>query len=171
MMPEIGDFAVIPISGPVGKLISIGEWLNGSAFGAYDHAEIYMGNNQTMGAYPGGAHLVDLPQDQTGWLWSTGHITLTEVQRNNIYLNAMECQGIPYGWADYFYLAALRLHLPAPGYKAYMSDPKYLICSQLVDYCYMKSGVHLFNNNRLPGAVTPADLAKVILSNGAGIIS
>lgn len=170
LVVQPGDFAVIPVSGPVGKLISIGEFLDGSGFGDYDHAEIYVGNNQTLGAYPGGAALVDLPQDQSGWLWSTGHITLTDAERTAIVANAMECKGIPYSSLDYFALAAHRLHIPAPLLKEYIASTKHLICSQLVDLCYNNAGVHLFNDNRWPGYVTPADLAAVINSNGRGIV-
>jgi hypothetical protein len=168
--PGIGDFAVIPISGNVGKLISFGEWLNGDGFGAYDHAEIYVGMadanaplGYTMGAYPGGATLVPVPQDQTGWLWSTGHINLTDDQRSKIVQNALACKGIPYSGLDYFALATHRLHVPAPFLKTYIASTKHLICSQLVDLCYDNAGVHLFNDNRWPGYVTPADLANVIL--------
>lgn len=165
-----GDFAVIPVSGAVGKLISIGEWLNGDGFTDYDHAEIYVGNNQTIGAYPGGAHLVQLPQEWPGWLWSSGHITLTDGERAGIVSQAMALQGVPYSELDYFALFAHRMHIPAPLLKEYVASSKHLICSQLVDYCYMQSGVHLFNDNRWPGYVTPADLAHSIESNGKGII-
>lgn len=169
LVVQPGDFAVIPVSGPVGTLISIGEWLDGSGFGRYDHAEIYVGNNQTLGAYPGGARLVDLPYDQSGWVWSTGHITLTQLERDRIVANALACQGVPYSALDYFALAAHRLHIPAPLLKDYVASTKHMICSQLVDYCYLKSGVHLFNDGRWEGYVTPADLAHVILSNGKDI--
>jgi hypothetical protein len=166
--PLPGDFAVIPVRGPVGTLISIGEFLNGNGFGNYDHAEIYVGNGQTLGAYPGGAALVPVPVVQDGWLWSTGHIQLTAGERDLIVSNALACQGVPYGWLDYFALAAHRFHLPVPGLKQFIGNSK--ICSQLVDYVYMQSGVHLFNDNRWPGFVDPADLAEVIMSNGRGIV-
>jgi hypothetical protein len=152
----------------VGKLISIGEWLNGDGFGTYDHAEIYVGMpdeqgplGYTMGAYSNGAGLVPVPEKQDGWLWSTGHLTVTDEQRAQICTYALQCKGIEYGWLDYFALAAHRLHLPAPGLRDFIGNS--LICSQLVDLCYCKAGVHLFQDNRWPGYVTPADLADVIL--------
>lgn len=163
MTPQLGDFAVIPISGIGGKLISIGEFLDGSGFHDYDHAEIYVGNGQTLGAYPGGADFVPLPVNQDGWLWSTGHIQLSDAERAKIVSNAIACKGIPYSAADYFALAAHRLHIPAPGLKDYVADSKHMICSQLTDFCYMNAGVHLFSDNRWPGYVTPADLAGVIM--------
>jgi uncharacterized protein YycO len=170
MTPLPGDFAVISISGPVGTLISIGEFLNGSGFGDYDHAEIFVGDGMTMGAYPGGARLVPLPADQSGFLWSTGYVTFSDAERTAIVSYARQCEGIPYSALDYFALAAHRLHIPAPQLKEYISSTKHMICSQLVDYCYMEAGVHLFNDGRWPGYVTPADLAAVIDDNGAGIV-
>jgi hypothetical protein len=174
-----GDFCCVPISGPVGKLISLGEWLDGSGFTRYDHAEIYVGmadaNGQhgyTFGAYPGGATLVPLQQPAqqlSGALWSSGHILLTPDQRTLIVNNALALKGTPYSSLDYFAIAAHRFNLPLPLLKEYVASTKHMICSQLVDYVYMESGIHLFNDGRWPGYVTPANLAVVIENNGAGI--
>lgn len=169
MMAQPGDFICLPIAGEVGKLISIGEWLNGDAFGRFDHAEIYVGMadpnaplGYTMGAYPGGARLYPVPGNQEGWLWSSGKIALTDAQRAAIVLKALSCKGVPYSAADYFALAAHRLHIPAPHLKEYIASSGHMICSQLVDWCYMEAGVHLFEDGRWPGYVTPADLAALI---------
>lgn len=170
-----GDFAIIPISGPVGTLISAGEWLDGDGFANYDHAEIFLGvingTAVTMGAYPGGARLVALPPppQQQGWLWSSGHIALTDNQRTAIVANALGCKGVPYSSLDYFAIAAHRLHIPAPWLKTYISSTHHLICSQLVDLCYDNAGVHLFTDKRWPGYVTPADLAHLILADTFGL--
>jgi hypothetical protein len=168
-----GDFACCPISGDAGKLVSLGEWLNGDGFSHSDHAEVYVGLadasgrfGYTMGAYPGGARLVPLRESQledgNGFLWSTGKISLTADQRNMIVLNAMACKGIPYSAADYLALAAHRLHVPVPGLRDYIADSGHMICSQLVDWCYMRAGVHLFADGRWAGYVTPADLANLL---------
>lgn len=161
-----GDFAVIPVAGPVGTLISFGEWLNGSAFGDYDHAEIFVGLadaasplGYTMGAYPGGARLKPVPADQSGWLWSSGRIDISDAERQAVVRTALACRGIGYSAADYFALAAHRLHIPAPGLQDYIADSGHMICSQLVDYCYTCAGVRLFHDGRWAGYVTPADLA------------
>jgi hypothetical protein len=45
-----------------------------------------------------------------------------------------------------------------------------LICSQLVDLACLKAGVHLFNDNRPTGAVTPGDLEDVFANPGWPIV-
>ena len=70
--------------------------------------------------------------------------------------------GVPYSFADYAALAAHRLHIPAPGLREFIGSSKSMICSQLVDQCYVDAGVHLFRDSRWPGFVTPAALAGLI---------
>jgi hypothetical protein len=171
---KIGDFCVVPISGYVGWLISVGEWANGSGFHDYDHAEIYVGNPEgfvplkygyTLGAYPGGARLVGLtsePVKVQNSLWSSGYFELTDGSRTEIVEKGLSLIGVPYSSLDYFALAAHHLHLPVPFIKSYIASTKHLICSQLVDYVYEQCGIHLFKDNRWPGYVTPADLAQLI---------
>lgn len=45
--------------------------------------------------------------------------------------------------------------------KRVMRDDR-LICSQLADLVYLRAGVHLFTDGRLPGQVTPGDLEQVV---------
>lgn len=175
MTPQPGDFACVHTRGDTGVLITIGEFLNGTPNSSwYDHACIYVGSpdinaphGYVMGAQPGGARLAPLRQAQyTGkdadWLWSSGKITLTDGQRRQIVANALACKGIPYSAADYFALAARRFHIPAPQLRDYIQSSGHMICSQLVDWCYMQANVHLFADGRWEGDVTPADLAGLI---------
>jgi hypothetical protein len=176
MTPQPGDYACRNMGGTPGKLISVGEWLDGSGFSIYDHAEVYVGMpnkngpyGYTMGAYPGGARLVPLQLEQlndgNGFLWSTGKTEMTGEQRSLIVATAMTCEGVGYSAADYFAIAAHRLHVPVPGLREYIGDTGHMICSQMVDFCYMRAGVHLFTDGRWPGYVTPADLANLLKSN------
>lgn len=167
MTIQLGDFTCIPISGDSGELIRIGQFLNGDGFKNYEHAEVLATKTQTMGAYPGGAHLSDVPlvSFQEGWLWSDKTIGahLSQKQRDTICQVALSLAGTPYSAGDYFAIAAHRLHLPGGSLlEDYISSQKHMICSQLVDYCYMLAGVHLFNDGRPTGYVTPEDLANVI---------
>jgi cell wall-associated NlpC family hydrolase len=161
--PQPGDFAVTSISGNVGFLISLAEWANGSRFGHWDHAFVYVGDGQLVEAEPGGARLAGLDEYQgRPVLWSTGRVALTDEQRQAIVGAARSFIGTPYSAADYFAIAAHRFHLPVPWLRRYVASSKHLICSALVDKCYQAAGVQLFRDGRWNGYVTPADLAALI---------
>jgi hypothetical protein len=165
-----GDFACVKIISTPGRLITVGEWLDGSgsAASAYDHAFIYVGmgdekspRGYVIGAQPSGARLDPMAAyDHRGdALWSSGKIPLTQEQRDKIVASALACKGVGYSYADYLAIAAHRFHVPAPGLREYIASSRHMICSQLVDYCYQQAGVQLFTDNRWDGFVTPADLA------------
>lgn len=164
-----GDFFVTSISGTVGRLISVGEWLNGDGFGQWDHAGVYLGDGTTVEAQPGGAARQRLAShDPSRLLWSTGRIPLTDAQRTAIVTAATGYLGTPYSAADYFAIAAHRLRLPLPWLRTYVASSKHMICSQLVDRCYRDAGVQLFADGRWDGYVTPAELAGVIEGGPSG---
>ena len=162
--PQPGDFCCVSTSGPAGTLIALGEKLNGDAFTRYQHAFVYVGGMLVVEAEAAGARTRKLTsfRDTGLALWSTGAVTLTGRQRDAICLAARGYIGTPYGWADYFAIAAHRFHLPVAGLRGYIASTKSMICSQLTDQCYADAGVHLFADGRWPGYVTPADLAAVI---------
>lgn len=176
MIVQLGDFCCVPIPGITGRLISVGEWLNGNGFGDYDHAEIYVGYGAeaggqtapygyTFGAYPGGAAYVPLPcppEKLPGALWSSGKINMHDAQRSAIINECAALRGIPYSAADYFALAAHRMRIPVPSLKHFIYDSGHMICSQLVDFAYGAVGIELFKDGRWPGYVTPASLAELI---------
>lgn len=161
-----GDFAAVQTAGDTGALIRLGEALNGDGFGDYEHALIYIGDGEIVEAEPGGARR-RVRGVQAGDLWSTGLWNLTPQAREKIRAAAIGYIGIPYGWLDYFALAAHRLHIPAPGLKDYIASTGHMICSQLVDQCYADAGVYLFSDGRWPGYVTPGALANLILARKA----
>jgi uncharacterized protein YycO len=161
--PLPGDFFVTSISGQVGFLISLGEWANGSRFGHWDHAGVYLGDGQIVEAEPGGARLAGLDEYAGRPVaWSTGYVELTEAQRAVIVGAARSFIGVPYSAADYFALALWHFRLRIPWAKHVMASRASMICSQLTDAAYQAAGVHLFTDGREPGDVTPADLAALI---------
>lgn len=161
--PQPGDFAVTSITGQVGFLISFGEWLNGSRFGHWDHAFVYVGDGQLVEAEPGGARLAGLDEYQGRPIaWSTGHVELTDEQRTAIVAAARSFIGVPYSARDYFALALWHFRLRVPWARKVMASRASMICSELVDFAYEAAGVHLFADGRAPGDVTPADLASPI---------
>lgn len=161
--PAPGDFAVTTVRGQVGALISLGEWLNGSRFGHWDHAFVYVGDGQLVEAEPGGARVAGLDEYAGRPVaWSTGHINLTEEMRASVVAAARARIGTPYSAMDYLAIAAHRFHLPVPWLRKYVASSKHLICSALVDKVYQDAGVQLFRDGRWNGYVTPADLAELI---------
>jgi cell wall-associated NlpC family hydrolase len=154
------------MGGSVGRLIRIGQWLNGDGFADFEHAFVYVGDGEVVEAEPGGTVLAPLTDfDGRPILWSTGHITLDDEQRHAVVAAARGYLGVPYSVADYLALAMHRFHLPVSALiKDYVADTRHMICSQLVDQCYRDAGVQLFTDTRWPGYVTPADLARLLRS-------
>ena len=161
--PLPGDFAVVRIPGDVGRLIRVGQWLNGDGYADYEHAFISVGGGELVEAEPGGARLASLTEYAAlAPVWSTGRITLTDEQRAALVAAAHRYIGVPYSFLDYGSLALARFRLRLPVVKRYVADTHHMICSQLVDQCYQDAGVHLFRDGRIPGDVTPGDLYRVI---------
>jgi hypothetical protein len=171
-MPRPGDFCCVPVSGPVGFGISAGQWLDGDAFQFYDHAEVFIGKadqagpfGYTVSTYPGGHGRRALPcraPELPGALWSSGLIDLTGAQRTGIVAWAAGHPDVRYSFLDYAALGLHALHVPAPGLRDYIKSTKHQICSQYVDYCYTMCDVHLFQDGRWEGYVTPGMLAKLL---------
>jgi hypothetical protein len=180
--PLPGDFRVVPVGGAGGKLIELGEWLNGHGFAQYQHAEVFVGSDigplagtlavkqlgtpslgYVVRAQPGGAKLALLDR-VPGELWSTGRIIISGRQRQLITQASLGIIGTGYSSLDYLALAIHHFGISAPGLQAYISSTNHMICSQCVDWAYLQGGVHLFSDNRWPGYVTPADLAAVIMN-------
>ena len=164
--PQAGDFEVVPTGGAGGFWIRVGQTLNGDSESQYQHARLYLGNKKIVEAEPGpgGARIADWDPKDSGF-WSTGIISLTGEQRAKIVLAGLNYVGTRYSAADYFAMAAKRLHLGPliPGLRNYVQTSKHMICSQLVDRCYLDAGVQLFDDKRWDGYVTPADLANLLL--------
>lgn len=160
--PEPGDIGLTNVQGPIGRLIALGEFLNGDGFGRYQHAFIVLPGSRLIEAQPGGARVEPLDKyadREVLYVCPTG---LTAAQRTAICLNAYRYQGVPYSFLDYAALAAHRFHLPVPGLRRFIADGGHLICSQLCDRAYLASGVHLFGDGRWPGYVTPMALYDLL---------
>lgn len=162
--PLPGDFGLCRITGGVGVLIRLGQWLTGGGFADIEHAFVYVGDGRIVEAEPGGARETDVSEyADRPILWSTEKVELTDVQRRAITVIARGYLGTPYSWLDYLAIAAHRFHLPGgPWLRRYIASTKHAICSQLVDAVYQEAGVQLFRDGRWPGYVRPADLAQLL---------
>lgn len=168
IQPQPGDFGVVQMGGNGGKWIRIGQFAagvlanDGTEDENFQHAFIYLGGGEIVEAEPGGARRTQIHYGKV--LWSTGIIPLDFAQRMLIVEAAKKYVGTPYSAADYFAIAALRLHagVLVPALKTYVETSKHMICSQLVDQCYQDAGIHLFKDDRWPGYVMPSSLAGLL---------
>lgn len=173
--PQPGDFLCLPVSGEVGRLIELGQFLAGQAFKPYEHTEVYVGlpdaqgpYGYTISAYPGGhgrQALPCAPESVPGALWSSGLLSLTPGERTAITDWAVAHQNIQYSVADYLALTAarLKLHLLLPPLRKFIAAKGHLICSQFVTLAYYEAGVSLWPGEPWDGLDMPMDLAQLLL--------
>ncbi|MDX2794028.1 C40 family peptidase [Streptomyces scabiei] len=159
--PQPGDFALTKIRGVTGSLISAGQHLVGDG-APIQHAFVYVGNDEVVQAMPGGAELIRLEDASEPVVWSTGRIPLTAADRMRIVGAARGLVGTPYSFLDYASIALAHYRIRPAWVRDFVADTGHLICSQLVDEAYLRAGVHLFDDGRLPGDVTPGDLWKLL---------
>lgn len=172
--PLPGDFGLTVISEPyVNAAIRVGEALNGDGFGSwqtspdksrhfrgFSHAFCLLDNGEILEAEPGGAVIRPNPYTDSATVYSQWD--LTDDQRADADQMGRTLIGVPYSAADYFALAAHRLHLPVPGLRRYVASSGHMICSQMVDWWYQLIGLQMFGDGRWPGYVTPEALTAVL---------
>lgn len=159
MEPALGSIGLVTMPGTVGRLIRLGQWLNGDGFANYQHAFVYVGNGEIIEAMPGGALLSRLDKYDPGtvaWLQCPTEFGAAVAEA------ARGLEDVPYSFLDYFAIAAHRFHLPIPLLKRYISSTGHMICSQLADYAALDGGWHLFADERWEGFVTPLDIYGLI---------
>lgn len=141
-----------------------------------NHSALYVGEvagydkPQIIEARPGGAGYADW-DSYSDCTWSTSRLPLdlvpTDEQRILIAQAATGMVGTPYGWLDLvaIALAQRRLGRVVDGDEWWVrriASSRTLICSQLVDRAYLEAGVHLFDDGRIPGLVSPGDLSRLL---------
>jgi hypothetical protein len=160
-MPKPGDFGLVAINGNVGRLIRIGQWLNGNGWGDYQHAVLVLDNDELIEAEPGGARIRPVSEyDGTNVVWSDW--PLTDTERAAIVAAGRSLEGVPYSFLDYVALAAHRLHIPIPGLRRYIASTGHEICSALADLGYQLGGKTMFADHRWLGYVTPMALLRAL---------
>lgn len=155
-----GLIGLVPIAGPVGFGIRVGQWLNGSGFEDFEHAFLDLGDGTLIEAEPGGARIRPLSEyaDANVHWCDAIYANVSPAIRQAIADEARKLEGVPYSFLDYDALAAHRLGLGTEWLQHYIADSGHLICSQLVDLAYKRGGYQIFTDGRWPGFVTPGDL-------------
>lgn len=159
--PLPGDFGLTKIGGFTGKAIAAGQALIGDT-APVQHALVYVGNGLVVQAMPGGAEVIALEDASPVVEWSTGKIPLTDTERLDVGANALVLVGTPYSFMDYASIGLAHFRVRPAWVTDFIASTGHLICSQLVDEVYLRAGVHLFDDGRLPGDVTPGDLWKLL---------
>jgi hypothetical protein len=169
-LPAIGTIGLTQISGDVGKLIKIGQWMNGQGFREWEHSFLLGPNETVLEAEPGGARIANVSEyDNATVYWCTAIAAqFTEEKLAGIWGDAVQkygpgtghktsTGGVGYSFLDYAALAAHRLRIPVPGLKRYIASTGHMICSVLDDQEYADEGCNLFAGT-WPGYVTPLGL-------------
>jgi hypothetical protein len=164
--PLPGDFGLTKIGGFTGKAIAAGQALIGDT-APVQHALVYVGDGMCVQAMPSGAELIPLEDASPVVEWSTGHFDLTETERFDIAANARQLVGTPYSFLDYASIALAHWRIRPAWVRNFVADSGHLICSQLCDLAYLRAGVHLFTDGRIPGDATPGDLWNLLNSKRA----
>ncbi|MGW0468307.1 hypothetical protein ACWDX6_24030 [Streptomyces sp. NPDC003027] len=159
--PLPGDFALTKIGGITGEFVAAGQALVGDA-APVQHAFVYVGGGYIVQAMPGGAEMIPLEDASDPVAWSTGKIPLTIDERQSVMEAATDLVGTPYSFLDYASIALAHYRIRPRWVRDFVADTGHMICSQLVDEVYLRAGVHLFDDGRLPGDVTPGDLWKLL---------
>lgn len=169
-----GSFFLTRIHGRTGWWVGIAQAVCGMP-SRWTHAGICLGDGKILQAQPGGAVITTVEESLLGrpHIACDAPIRMTAAAmdlpvetrghyeaklRADIVGLARKFQGTPYSFADYLALAALHLHLPSKRIRRYVQDSGHLICSALVDRVYDEVGIHLYDDGRLSGDVSPADL-------------
>lgn len=162
-VPQPGDFILTDISSGGGKLITIGQFLNGTGFSKYEHVALCVGDGRIIEMAGKGIREDSLEKYRnTAHRYSTGLIDLTDKERKEIVLASRRylAEKIGYSWPLYGALALRRFHIPVPHLKAYIANTGHMICSQLIAACYRDGGHPLYDH--WTGWVTPGDLNKLL---------
>lgn len=176
MTPRPGDFFVTS-NGPldstlVGSVASnLIQWGTNSI---YNHAGLCVDPATVVEAQPSGAR----PSSITGYLgtntrWSA--MPLSDAERTLAAQAGKNLVGTPYGWPDIVAIILAQQRLgrwrrvdatkpigQQPWWVQRLSRTDRLICSELVDYALFLAGVHLFDDGRPFGLVSPGDLGRLL---------
>lgn len=158
--PRPGDLFLTQIGGLVGLLIRIGQGLVAGDWSRYTHVGVILDNDEVLAAQPRGARIDPL----SSILYDRPLAILplppwAEDRRESIVKLARTYVGHRYGFLSYLWIGLSRVGIRPRWLESRVASDRWLICSALADRCWHYLGVHLFNDGRLVGEVTPGDIA------------
>lgn len=160
-MNRVGQVMLISTSGKIGRLV---QFMDDSH---YNHMTVAINEFECVSAEPGGARIRLISEyDNDVVAWS--QFELTTEQRDRIVMWSFEHLDTPYDYLGFVAIAITKLLGPfAPRWLLrYIATRDRLVCSYLVDLALQAGGIHLFNDHRPRGAVTPGSFGKKFKARG-----
>jgi len=149
--PPPGSYAVVKTGGAVARLIRL------ATRGTVNHALVYTGGH-TVEMNPGGAAYGTVAEylDEA---WYRPPMTDDQLVVFRQAADELVALRVGYSFVDIAAQFAYRVLRVKPARLArFIESPHRMVCSQSVDWLYAQAGVHLFDDGRLPGLVSPEDL-------------
>ncbi|MFB9641519.1 hypothetical protein [Agromyces lapidis] len=133
--------------------------MTGSYWG---HVVVAVSNDRCVSAEPGGVRYrpISYYADNEEIVWS--RFELTPAQRKTIQRWAVNHVRTKYNWADYYAIgfAMITKSATPARLRRWLSSTDSLQCAQLADQALQAAGIHLFKDDRVPGAVYPGSFGK-----------
>ena len=160
-MNRVGQVMLISTSGKIGRLVQFMDDSN------WNHMTVAINDLECVSAEPGGARIrliSEYDNDEVAW----SQFELTDAQRDNITMWAFNHLGTDYDYLGFVAIAITKILGPlAPRWLLrYIATRNRLVCSYLVDLALQAGGIHLFNDHRPRGAVTPGSFGKKYKARG-----
>ena len=159
MKPAPGTIGLSQIGGLLGKAINVGQALHGDPSG-WTHAFVVVDDSRVIQAMPGGSEYgsLDFYLQPGNAVFLPGWPDVRGIPQERILSVAGSLLGKPYGFLDYASLAFYGWGIKLPLTRRRIQKKEYMICSQLVDEFFVRLGIQLFDDGRLPMDVTPGDI-------------
>jgi cell wall-associated NlpC family hydrolase len=167
-VPQPGDFGLVSTAGPLLDRLAAAV-IRFDTDSPVNHAFVYVGNGNIIEAVS--RVKIDYVDEYSDITWSTGRLpaalTPTSAQRDRIIAAANDLVGDRYNILDILAIGLAqrrtgRLVNDQSWWAKRLSADGREICSQLVDAAYLAAGIHLFDDGRLPGLVSPGDLYSLL---------
>lgn len=155
MTARTGQFGVVKTKGFIPWLIRLG------TRSQVNHAYIYVSDDFIVEAEGTGA-VHSRASKYGGSLAPVSQFDFTAEERRAIADAAERLVGRPYGYLDIVGLSLLSLGIRWAWLLNRAQSSRTLICSQLVDRAYRNAGIHLYDDGRPDGEVTPGDLLLLL---------
>lgn len=165
MALQPGDVALVVNGGQFARAIRLCDKMKAQRLHVpaepYNHAAIMISETQVVQASTSAGAVLE-PLDKQSWHKVEWRRWPDLAPADQMLLGALaqSLLGVPYNFTDVVALAIDSFGFDPKWVKDREADSSTLLCSQLVDLVFQRANLHLFDDGRVPGSVTPGDLAR-----------